>query len=68
MVSFKNSLKHESGVEPGKVRFITSREFVRAYNHSAWLFFRCISKYMVIWDLPRYSRKKSIYCEAKNNV
>ena len=35
MVSFENSLKYESEVEPGKVRLVTSGEFVRAYNHSA---------------------------------
>ena len=48
MASIENSLKYEAEVEPGKVRLITSGEFVRAYNHSAWLFYCCISKYKVI--------------------
>ena len=39
MASIENSLKYESEVSPGKIRFITSGEFVRAYNHSAWLRF-----------------------------
>ena len=45
MASIENSLKHEAEVEPGKVRLVTSGEFVRAYNHSAWLFYCCVSKY-----------------------
>ena len=44
MASIENSLKYESEVEPGKVRLITSGEFVRAYNHSAWLFY-CLRFY-----------------------
>lgn len=47
MASIENSLKYEAEVEPGKVRLVTSGEFVRAYNHSAWLFYCCISKYKV---------------------
>ena len=34
MASIENSLKHEAEVGPGKIRLITSGEFVRAYNHS----------------------------------
>ena len=30
MASIENSLKYESEVEPGKIRLITSGEFVRA--------------------------------------
>ena len=37
MASIENNLKYESEVSPGKIRLITSGEFVRAYNHSAWL-------------------------------
>lgn len=37
MPSIENSLKYESEVSSGKVRLITSGEFVRAYNHSQWL-------------------------------
>ena len=37
MASIENSLKYESEVSPGKVRLVASREFVRAYNHSAWI-------------------------------
>ena len=40
MASIENSLKYEFEVSPGKVRLVASGEFVRAYNHSAWLFFR----------------------------
>ena len=43
MASIENSLKYESEVEQGKVRLITSGEFVRAYNHSACLFHRGLS-------------------------
>ena len=42
MTSIENSLKYESEVESVKVRLITSGEFVRAYNYSAWLFY-CLS-------------------------
>ena len=45
MASLENSLKYEAEVAPGKIRLITSGEFVRAYNHSAWLFYCCISNY-----------------------
>ena len=37
MASIENSLKHEAEVEPGKIRLITSGEFVRAYNHSTFI-------------------------------
>ena len=60
MASIENSLKHESEVESGKVRLITSGEFVRAYNHSAWLFYCCISKYKVIRKYSK-AQQKDIY-------
>ena len=60
MASIENGLKHESEVEPGKIRLITSGEFVRAYNHSAWLFYCCISKYKVIRKYSK-SRQENIY-------
>jgi len=60
MASIENSLKHESEVEPGKVRLVTSGEFVRAYNHSAWLFYCCISKYKVIRKYSK-AQQKDIY-------
>ena len=60
MASIENSLKYESEVEPGKVRLITSGEFVRAYNHSAWLFYCCISKYKVIRKYSK-AQQKDVY-------
>ena len=60
MASIENSLKHETEVESGKVRLITSGEFVRAYNHSAWLFYCCISKYKVIRKFSK-PRQENIY-------
>lgn len=60
MASVENSLKYESEVEPGKVRLITSGEFVRAYNHSAWLFYCCISKYKVIRKFSK-AQQKDVY-------
>ena len=60
MASIENSLKHEAEVEPGKIRLITSGEFVRAYNHSAWLFYCCISKYKVIRKFSK-QRQENIY-------
>ncbi len=48
MPSIESSLKFESEVGPGKIRLVTSGEFARAYNHSAWLFYCCVSKYKVI--------------------
>ena len=60
MASIENSLKYEAEVEAGKIRLISSGEFVRAYNHSAWLFYSCISKYKVI---RKYSKvqQRDIY-------
>ncbi len=60
MASIENSLKYESEVEPGKVRLVTSGEFVRAYNHSAWLFYCCISKYKVIRKYSK-AQQKDVY-------
>ena len=60
MASIESSLKHEAEVEPGKIRLITSGEFVRAYNHSAWLFYCCISKYKVIRKYSK-ARQENIY-------
>ena len=60
MASIENSLKYESEVEPGKVRLITSGEFVRAYNHSAWLFYCCISRYKVIRKFSK-AQQKDVY-------
>ena len=57
MASIENSLKYEAEVEPGKVRLVTSGEFVRAYNHSAWLFYCCISKYKVIRKYSKTQQK-----------
>ena len=57
MASIENSLKYESEVEPGKVLLVTSGEFVRAYNHSAWLFYCCISKYKVIRKYSKAQQK-----------
>ena len=37
MASIVTSLKYESEVSPGKIRLVTSGEFVRAYNHSGWI-------------------------------
>ena len=60
MASIENSLKYESAVEPGKIRLVTSGEFVRAYNHSAWLFYCCISKYKVIRKFSK-AQQKDVY-------
>lgn len=60
MASIENSLKYEAEVEPGKIRLVTSGEFVRAYNHSAWRFYCCISKYKVIRKYSK-SQQKDIY-------
>ena len=60
MASLENSLKYEAEVAPGKIRLITSGEFVRAYNHSAWLFYCCISKYKVIRKYSK-AQQKDIY-------
>ena len=60
MASIESSLKHETEVEPGKVRLIISGEFVRAYNHSAWLFYCCISKYKVIRKYSK-ARQENVY-------
>lgn len=57
MASIETSLKYEAEVEPGKVRLVTSGEFVRAYNHSAWLFYCCISKYKVIRKYSKAQQK-----------
>lgn len=57
MASIENSLKYESEVEPGKIRLVMSGEFVRAYNHSAWLFYCCISKYKVIRKFSKQQQK-----------
>ena len=43
MASIEKSLKHESEVEPGKIRLVSSGEFVYAYNRSAWLCYRGLS-------------------------
>lgn len=48
MPSIDASLKHEAENAPGRIRLVTSGEFARAYNRSAWLFHSCISKYKVI--------------------
>ena len=45
MVYIENSLKREAEVDPGNIRHISSGEFVCAHNHSAWLFYCCVSKY-----------------------
>lgn len=50
-------MKYETEVEPGKIRLITSGEFVRAYNHSAWLFYSCISKFKVIRKFSKVQQK-----------
>jgi hypothetical protein len=60
VASIENSLKYESEVEVGKIRLISSGEFVRAYNHSAWLFYSCISKYKVIRKYSK-TQQKDIY-------
>lgn len=60
MASIENSLKYESEVEPGKIRLVTSGEFVRAYNRSAWLFYCCISKYKVIRKFSK-PQQKDVY-------
>ena len=60
MASIENSLKYEAEVEPGKIRLITSGEFVRAYNHSAWLFYCCISKYKVIRKYSK-AQQRDVY-------
>ena len=57
MASIENGLKYEAEVVPGKIRLITSGEFVRAYNHSAWLFYCCISKYKVIRKYSKAQQK-----------
>lgn len=57
MASIENSLKHESETTPGTVRLVSSGEFVRAYNHSAWLFYCCISKYKVIRKYSKVQQK-----------
>ncbi len=63
MAPIENSLKYEADVESYKVRLITSGEFVRAYNHSAWLLYCCISKYKVI---QKYSKvqQKDVYFQG----
>lgn len=60
MASIENCLKYEAEMEPGKIRLITSGEFVRAYNHSAWLFYCCISKYKVIRKYSK-TQQKDVY-------
>jgi hypothetical protein len=60
VASIENSLKYEAEVDPGKVRLISSGEFLRAYNHSAWLFYCCISKYKVIRKYSK-AQQKDVY-------
>ena len=60
VASIENSLKYESEVEQGRIRLITLGEFVRAYNHSAWLFYCCISKYKVIRKYSKAQQSKWI--------
>lgn len=60
MPSIENSLKFESEVPAGTVRLVSSGEFLRAYNHSAWLFYCCISKYKVIRKFSK-AEQKDIY-------
>ena len=57
MPSIENSLKYEAEVAPGRIRLVTSGEFARAYNHSAWLFYCCISKYKVIRKFSKQQQK-----------
>ena len=47
-------------VEPEKIRLVTSGEFVRAYNHSAWQFYCRISKYKVIRKFSK-AQQKNVY-------
>ena len=71
MASIENSLKYESEVEPGKVRLITSGEFVRAYNHSAWqlLYQWCwLSKYSNRESHNKQNLVKYYYTKYKNTI
>lgn len=47
MGTIVDAVKLEEGVPPGRIRLITSGSFLRAYNHSAWLFHKCISQFKV---------------------
>ena len=48
MATYVDIVKFESEAPADTIRLVRSGEFYRAYNHSAWLFQTCITKYKVM--------------------
>ena len=60
MPTIEQSLTHEEGASPDKVRLIASGEFLRAYDRSAWKFHCRLSKFKVIRKYSK-QRQRDIY-------
>ncbi len=48
MPTYADVINFENGAPPNVIRLVKSGEFYRAYNHSAWLFHRCIAEHKVM--------------------
>lgn len=48
MASIQEMIKFEREASPATIRLVKCGEFYRAYNHSAWLFNKCVIEYKVI--------------------
>lgn len=48
MPTYTEVIEHENNALPNIIRLVTSEQFYRAYNRSAWLFNTCIVSYKVI--------------------
>lgn len=48
MPTYVDVIKFENECPRNTIRLVKSGEFYRAYNHSAWLFFRCIAEHKVM--------------------
>ena len=48
MPTYQDIVTFENAAPTGVIRLVKEGKFLRAYNHSAWLFHSCIAKYKVI--------------------
>ena len=48
MPTYEQVINHEEKALPNTIRLVTSGQFYRAYNRSAWLFNTCLVNYKVI--------------------
>ena len=61
MPTYQDIVTFENAAPSGVIRLVREGKFLRAYNHSAWLFHSCIAKHKVIRKYVKAIQSEVVY-------